>query len=163
MKQIKYIKRQDSYWKQAWGYSGETSLNLSYEILDFLTNGMVSPGEQSGITFSIYKKDYFQALEFIESQLPLYVSTSRTCDLVHKGDAILIKLKRNIWSIFGEKDRIDYTVNLFYRKDGRIYLNGLRQKGFSIRDFLVENSSAIEFEIKDGEYTLHVISSISNL
>ena len=161
MRQIKYIKRQDSYWKQAWGYSGETSLNLSNEILDFLTNGMVSPGEQSGITFSIYKNDFLNALEFIESQLPLYVSTSRTCDLVHKGDTLLQKLERNVWAIFAEKERIDYTVNLFYRQDGRIYLNGLRQKGFSIRDYLVENSSAIEFVIDDGGYSMHVVSSVS--
>lgn len=163
MKQLKYIKRQDSYWKQAWGYSGETSLNLSLEILDFLTNGMVSPGEQSGITFSIYRNDYFQAIDFIESQLPLYISTSRTCDYIQKGDAVIHKLKHNIWSFFAEEERIDYTVNLFYRKDGRIYLNGLRQKGFSIRDYLVENSSAIEFNINNGEFSLHVMSSISEL
>ena len=163
MRQIKYIRRQDSHWKQAWGYSGETSLNLSYEILDFLTRGMVSPGEQSGVTFSIYKKDFVQAMDFIESQLPLYVSTSRSCDLVHPGDEILTNLRRNIWSVFGDHNRIDYTVNLYYRTDGRIYLNGLRQKGFSIRDYLVENSTAIEFVMSEGEYSLHILSSVSEI
>lgn len=163
MKRIKYIKRQDSHWKQACGYSGETSLNLSNEILDFLTNGMVSPGEQCGITFSIYKKDFERALDFVESQLPLYVSTSKTCDLVYKGDDILFKLRKNINSMFGNNERIYYTVNLFYRTDGRIYLNGLRQKGFSIRDYLVENSSAIEFILSEGEYSLHVLSSVSEM
>ena len=161
MKQTKYIKRQDSHWKQAWGYSGETSLNLSHEILEFLTNGMVSPGEQCGITFIIYKKDFLNALDFIESQLPLYVSTSKSCDLIHRGDILLTNLRNNIWSIFGDRDRIEYTINLYYRKDGRIYLNGLRQKGFSIRDYLIENSSVLEFIIRDGDYTLHVLSSVS--
>lgn len=163
MKKIKYIKRQDSHWKQACGYSGETSLNLSNEILDFLTDGMVSPGEQCGITFSLFKIDFERALDFIESQLPLYVSTSKTCDLVHKGDDILTKLRQNISSIFGDNEQIYYTVNLFYRSDGRIYLNGLRQKGFSIRDYLVENSSAIEFVISEGEFSLHVLSSTSEM
>ena len=163
MKKIKYIKRQDSHWKQACGYSGETSLNLSNELMDFLTNGMVSPGENCGITFSIYKIEFERALDFIESQLPLFVSTSKTCDLVNKGDEVLTKLRQNISSIFGNSERIYYTVNLFYRSDGRIYLNGLRQNGFSIRDYLVENSSAIEFIISEGEFSLHLLSSISEM
>ena len=160
---IKYIKRQDSHWKQSQSYSGETSLNLSYEILDYLTSGTVSPGEQCGITFSIYKEDYLQALDFIESQLPLYISSSKTCNQVKKGDVVLSKLKQNIWSIFENNDKIEYTVNLYYRTDGRIYLNGLRQQGFSIRDYFVENSTAIKFEIGDGEYYLRVLSSVGEI
>lgn len=160
---IKYIKKQDSHWKQSFSYSGETSLNLSYEILDYLTNGMVSPGEQCGITFSIYKEDYIQAIDFIESQLPLYVSSSKTCDFIQKGNCVLFKLKQNVCSIFEDNNKIDYTVNLYYRFDGRIYLNGLRQQGFSIRDYLVENSTAIEFELCEGEYSLRVLSAISEI
>ena len=59
---IKYIKRQDSGWKQAPGYSGETSINLSREIFEFLTFGMVDCGEVSGITVRIYKVDFLNAL-----------------------------------------------------------------------------------------------------
>ncbi len=160
---VKYIKRQDACWKQAWGYSGETSLNLSLDILDFLTNGMVLPGERCGITFSIFKKEFELALNFIESQLPLYISTSKTCELVHKGDDVILKLRNNILSYFGEEERMDYTVNLYYRRDGRIYLNGLRQNKFSIRDYLVENSTAIEFLMSEIGYSLHIISSISDI
>ncbi|MDD6701828.1 MAG: hypothetical protein PUE35_04435 [Bacteroidales bacterium] len=45
---IKYIKHQDSGWKQTSGCSGETSINLSYEIFEFLTMGMVDGGESTG-------------------------------------------------------------------------------------------------------------------
>lgn len=62
MKKIKYIKRQDSGWKQAYGYSGETSINLSNEIFDFLSFGVIDGGEESGITFNIYREDYINAI-----------------------------------------------------------------------------------------------------
>ena len=42
---VKYIKRQDSGWKQTAGCSGETSINLSNEIFDFLSLGMVDGGD----------------------------------------------------------------------------------------------------------------------
>ena len=79
---VKYIRRQDSGWKQAFGYSGETSINLSNEIFDFLSFGLVDGGEECGVTFKIFREDYLNALTYIQSQLPLYRSTSRTCDKI---------------------------------------------------------------------------------
>ncbi len=102
---IKYIKRQDSGWKQAKGCSGETSLNLSYEILEFLTDGMVSPGEQCGITFTIYKTDFIQAVSFIESQLPLFVSNSKTSKIVYNEDKEILNIRENIHTFFEDKER----------------------------------------------------------
>ena len=89
MGMVKKIRRQDSGWKQTAGCSGETSINLSSEIFDYLSYGMVDSGEECGITFRIYKKDYVDALSFIESQLPLYRSTSR--------ESIKIEVSKKGW------------------------------------------------------------------
>ena len=158
---VKYIKRQDSGWKQAAGCSGETSINLSNEIFDFLSLGLVDGGEECGITFKIYKDDYVNALDFIKSQLPLYRSTSKSSDLVRHNDPIIVKLGSAIETFFGSEDYIDYTVVLYCRKDGRIYLKGLKQNGFSIRDYLVEMSSAIVINNSIDGYTLRLESGVS--
>lgn len=157
---VKYIRRQDSGWKQAFGYSGETSINLSNEIFDFLSFGLVDGGEECGVTFKIFREDYLNALTYIQSQLPLYRSTSRTCDKILDGNSIFVKLNDSIYRMFGDNDSIDYTVVLYCRKDGRIYLKGLKQKGFSIRDFLVEYGSAIVFEQIEAGISLRIVSAV---
>ena len=157
---IKYIRRQDSGWKQMPGCSGETSINLSNEIFDFLTFGMVDGGEECGVTFKIYRDDFIQALVYIKSILPLYRSTSRTSEKIESGNHILTKLQESIVSFFGQDEAVDYTVILYCRKDGRIYLKGLKQKGFTIRDFLVEYGSAIIFESTGEGYILRVKSAV---
>lgn len=158
---VKYIRRQDSGWKQAAGCSGETSINLSNEIFDFLSLGMVDSGEECGITFRIFKEDYVNALAFINSQLPLYRSTSRSSIIVRQNDPFLLNLENNIERFFGSEEFVDYTVILYCRKDGRIYLKGLKQNGFSIRDFLVEMSSALVFNNCIDGYTLRLESGVS--
>lgn len=158
---IKYIKRQDSGWKQVFGCSGETSINLSNGIFDFLTLGMVDGGEECGITLRIYKEDYINALDFIKSQLPLYRSTSRTCNLIQEDHLIIPKLERAITSFFHDDIFVDYTVVLYCRKDGRIYLKGLKQNGFSIRDYLIENSSALVFLDSIDGYILRLETGVS--
>lgn len=158
---VKYIRRQDSGWKQAFGYSGETSINLSNEIFDFLSLGMVDGGEECGITFRIFKEDFVNALVFIKSQLPLYRSSSRSCDIIRHNSPILLALENAIESFFSYEKEVDYTVTLYCRKDGRIYLKGLKQNGFSIRDYLVEMSSALIFENSIDGYTLRVESGFS--
>ena len=160
MKVVKYIKRQDSGWKQAAGCSGETSINLSNEILDFLSSGMVDLGEECGVTFNIYRDDYVTALSFITSQLPLYRSTSHTSELIKKDNLIFDRLAASIYAFFGDDESKPYTVTLYRRKDGRIYLKGLKQKGFTIRDFLVEMSSALEFTLTSDGFDLRLISAV---
>jgi hypothetical protein len=159
MYRLKLIKRQDSCWKQAKGCSGETSLNLSRDIFEFLTNNMVDFGEQCGITFTIYREDFNDAISFIKSQLPLYVSTSKSSEIVNFDDDVINKLQQNVMKFFGSNEELEYTVNLYCRKDGRIYLNGLRQNGFSVRDYLVENGTTLKFCMDDKGYSLRVLSS----
>lgn len=158
---IKYIKRQDSGWKQAPGCSGETSINLSREIFEFLTFGMVDGGEICGITMRIYKIDFINALDFIHSQLPLYRSTSRTSVLIKEDDPIFLSLDNAVKIFFRNEEYVDYTIDLYCRKDGRIYLKGLKQKGFSIRDFLVEMSSALVFSDSIDGFILRLESGVS--
>lgn len=53
---VKYIRRQDSGWKQAAGCSGETSINLSNEIFDFLSLGMVDSGKSVELLLEYSKR-----------------------------------------------------------------------------------------------------------
>ena len=67
-------------------------------------------------------------------------------------------LRRNYERFFGKEDNVDYTIVLYRRKDLRIYLKGLRQYGFSLRDYLVENSSALVFDEEDNMFQLRLLS-----
>lgn len=159
MNYIKYIKRQDSGWKQQPGYSGETSINLSLEICEFLTFGLVDPGEELELVFLIYKEDFVQALQFVETQLPLYRSTSRTCEQIYEDSLLLNKINNNLDAFFGDNQVAEYQVTLYCRKDRRIYLKGLKHNGFTVRDFLVENSSAIIFSEDNGIFKMRLQSA----
>lgn len=153
---VKNVRRQDCGWKQAAGCSGETSINLSNEIFGYLSCGMIDPGEECGITFRIYKQDYLDSLCFIESQLPLYRSSSRESLQINAGNPIFEKLAASIEKFFGSELSKEYTVTMYRRKDGRIYLKNLKQDGFTIRDFLVEYSSAIEFDFGEDCFELRL-------
>lgn len=154
---IKEIRRQDSGWKQNAGASGETSINLNNEIFDYLSMGMVDDGEECGITFKIFREDFDNALDFIESQLSLYRSTSQSSVMVNMGDPIIDYLRKSIDTFFVNEKETEYTVTLYRRKDGRIYLKHLRQRGFTIRDFLIEFSTSIVFDLTEDGYTLRII------
>ena len=163
MKKIKYIKRQDSGFKLSYGNSGETSLNLSNEIFDFISKGSISRGSEKNITFKIYKEDYVKAMSFIIMKLPLYKSSSNSSNIVDNCLVTFGELYSNINSFFGTARTAEYTVTLFYRTDGRFYLKGLRITGFSIRDYLVENYSAIQFDDEgDDVFNLRILSNIED-
>ena len=161
MKKIKFIKRQDSGFKLSYGNSGETSLNLSNEIFDFISQGTLSPGDERDITFRIYKEDYIKAMSFVIMKLPLYKSSSNYSNKVDNYLDIFRELYSKIEEYFGPNKEVEYTVSLFYRTDGRIYLKGLRVNGFSIRDYLVENCSAIQFDDEgDNLINLRILSDV---
>lgn len=163
MKKIKFIKRQDSGFKLSYGNSGETSLNLSNEIFDFISQGTLSPGDERDITFRIYKEDYIKAMSFVIMKLPLYKSSSNYSNKVENYLDIFNELYSKIEEYFGSKKEAEYTVSLLYRPDGRIYLKGLRVNGFSIRDYLVENCSAIQFDNEGVNlFNLRVLSDIED-
>ena len=163
MKKIKYIKRQDSGFKLSYGNSGETSLNLSNEIFDFISKGNLRKGEEKNITFRIYKEDCIKAMSFIIMKLPLYKSSSTYSNIVNNYLETFSELNSEISKFFGNNKYAEYRVNLFYRADGRIYLKGLRVNGFSIRDYLVENCSALQFDDEeDGVLNLRILSNIED-
>lgn len=163
MKKIKYIKRQDSGFKLSYGNSGETSLNLSNEIFDFISNGNIKQGEEIDITFNIYKEDCIKALSFIIMKLPLYKSSSNNSSKVEKHLETFNELYYRITTFFGNNINEKYRIKLFYRTDGRIYLKGLRVNGFSIRDYLVENYSALQFDNEgDGVLNLRILSNVED-
>ena len=163
MKKIKFIKRQDSGFKLSYGNSGETSLNLSNEIFDFISKGALSPGEERNVTFRIFKEDCIKAMSFVIMKLPLYKSSSNYSNKVDNYLEIFGELYSKIESFFGSNKEAEYKVSLLYRLDGRIYLKGLRVNGFSIRDYLVENYSALQFDNEGNDIlNLRVLSDIED-
>ena len=163
MKKIKFIKRQDSGFKLSYGNSGETSLNLSNEIFDFISKGALSPGEERNVTFRIFKEDCIKAMSFVIMKLPLYKSSSNYSNKVDNYLEIFSELYSKIESFFGSNKEAEYKVSLLYRPDGRIYLKGLRVNGFSIRDYLVENYSALQFDNEGNDIlNLRVLSDIED-
>jgi len=163
MKKIKFIKRQDSGFKLSYGNSGETSLNLSNEIFDFISKGALSPGEERNVTFRIFKEDCIKAMSFVIMKLPLYKSSSNYSNKVDNYLEIFGELYSKIESFFGSNKEAEYKVSLLYRPDGRIYLKGLRVNGFSIRDYLVENYSALQFDNEGNDVlNLRVLSDIED-
>ena len=161
MEKIKYVHRQDSGFKLNAGNSGETSLNLSNEIFDLIAKGTLQLGEEKEVTFKIYKEDCIKAICFIILKLPLYQSSSNSSVKVTDSIATFRSLSDSVNVFFGSQESASYTVNLYYRNDGRIYLNHLRVNNFSVRDILVENHSALLFkEETDGTIAIRIISNI---
>ena len=142
------------------GNSGETSINLSNEILDYLSESNINKGEERLITFRIVRDDFVKAICFIVSKLPLYKSSSRSSVAVDYSYSFFVELQNEVNNYFGNNEEFDYTCTLYYREDGRIYLKGLKQKGFNIRDFLVENCSALVFSEGDKMTDLRILSSV---
>ena len=100
---------------------------------------------------------------FIILKLPLYQSSSNASTKVVDNLIVFQNLIGKINYFFGENEIVDYTVNLYYRTDGRIYLNRLKVDGFSIRDVLVENNSALLFkEESNGKIALRILSDIKD-
>ena len=163
MEAIKYIKKQDSGFKLNPGNSGETSINLSIEIFDLLTSNTVQKGEEVDITFKIYKDDFVKAICFIVAKLPLYKSSSTTSSQIDFSCDLFSSLTNEVNQHFGNESFADDKCTLYYRNDGRIYLKGLKQDSkFSIRDFLVEDFSALKFtKDNNGTITVNVLSNIT--
>ncbi len=143
----KRIHSQDAHYKLSPKNSGETSLNLSNEILQLIAPSLTK-GTETSISFILYRADYLKALGVIVNCSPLYISSSSSSTVVSSDPNVFIKDFQAICSFFGPNEKKTYTVNLIYRKDGRIYLNALEDKSskFNIRHFLLEERSALEFD-----------------
>lgn len=146
---VKYIHSQDAYFKVTPKRSGETSLNLSMDILNFITDGTMNANSERSIKFRIFKVDILRGLASIIIAMPLYVSSSKDYHKEIFSVSFFDNMLRSINDFFEDSEEKDYVVNLLYRNDGRIYLNRLKVDGFSIRNFLVEEKSVLHF-IKDN-------------
>lgn len=145
---VKCPKRQDCHFKLTPGSSNETSINISNEVLRFICPN-VQPGNTIPITFRIYKEDFIKALCFIVTKLPLYTTNSRNSSRIdYSNDFFESELSR-INSFF-QHEVEDYTVSLYHREDGRIYLKDLTYHRFNIRKFLVEDKTSMHFIVSQG-------------
>ncbi len=151
MEATKKVKMQDSLLKLAPAKSGETSINISNDILSVICGTDVNRPSIKEITFTVYKEDFVKGMCFILSHLPLYKSTSKGSKTVEFSMDFYNSYNSEIENFFGEQDKREYTCNLNLREDGRSYLNNLEYQNFSIRDFLVENSTQIIFGNTDNE------------
>lgn len=148
MEIIKYPKRQDCHYKLTPGSSNETSINLSYDIFYFLCPNGISKGETRKITFKIYRDDYIKALCYITCHLPYYITrSSNSTQVTYNYDQFASELY--FINSFFSGPVADYTVTLYYRNDGRIYLKDLAVNGFNIRKFLVEDKSMLTFSMEE--------------
>lgn len=143
----KRIHSQDSNFKLSPTKSGETSINLSKEILDYISPGLM-PGNEKKVVFKLYKSDFLKGISFISSCLPLYKSSSQNSWSVELGVEFFSEMIAEVNSLFSSNDVADYEVNLKYRLDDRIYLNGLSVSDFNIRHFLVEEKTIMTFDKK---------------
>ena len=146
---LKNIHSQDSLFKITPKKSGETGINLSNELREMIAPD-VAKGENKSVTFKIYREDYIKATCNIIGLLPLYTTSSKDAKRVDYNEKLLTDRLNSINSLFKGNETADYTVNFYYRGDGRIYLNSLSYEGFNLREFLVEDNSVLTFE-KEGD------------
>lgn len=153
----KIIHSQDAGLKLSARKSGETSINLSNDILAFLCSSPMDKGDERKITFKLYKEDILRSLVFIFNNLPLYISSSKSYTQVDFKNETFSKYHSQVEHFFGDNDTQEYTVNLYLRPDGRIYLNGLKAGDFSIRNFLIEDKTALVFQKNEnGDFYIRI-------
>lgn len=145
----KLCKMQDSGLKRIPYNSGETSINLSNDVVEILLCSTIIRPSNTSVKLRLYKSDFIQGLCYIITQLPLYNSSSQGYKKVEYSMDLYNKYLANINAFFENSESKDYECNIILRKDGRNYLNDLKKGDFSIRDFLVENSSQITYGSSD--------------
>lgn len=145
----KLCKMQDSGLKRVPYNSGETSINLSNDVVEILLGNTIIRPSNISVKLRLYKSDFIRGVCYIISQLPLYNSSSQGYKKVEFSMDLYNKYLANINEFFENREFKDYECNILLRKDGRNYLNDLKKGDFSIRDFLVENSSQITYGSSD--------------
>lgn len=149
----KVIRKQDAGLKLKPAKSGETSLNISNELAEFLG------GKNGEITFRLYRNDLILALANIIRNLPLYKTNSKSYEEVSLSPEFCDALYKEINDFFKDDLSALYKVKLLIRSDGRNYLNNLKNGSFSIRDYLVELHNKIAFKkINENVYDLRLLS-----
>lgn len=156
---VKYPQRQDCHFKLSSGNSGETSINLSTEIAIFLNGGRgMTQGEESSVSFIIYKEDFIKAVCHIFEKLPLYKTSSTSSTKVEFSNSLFLNYTESINSFFGNEESKIYTITLSAVSAPRYYLKNLNYNGFNIRKFLVENNSTLQFSKSEEGFVLRLLS-----
>lgn len=153
---IKVIHSQDAGLKTSPKNSGETSLNLSTEIMEYIVDTIPEKGKETLISFLLYKEDFLKGLAYIITNLPLYKSSSKYSTKVDFSESYFNELYSSIQEFFGEQKVKNYDVHILRRSDSRIYLNALRKGSFSIRDFLIEEISVLKFSKEHGKNVIRL-------
>ncbi len=161
MGKTKYIKRQDCGLKTTKGKSGDSGVNLSKEIFNYINlNGLVK-GQECNIQFLIYKDDFEKAADYILSFKVLYQTDSKSYEQVSSISSLADSIKQRAMSFFGAVNQKPYSCKLSYKSDGRVYLLGLKDGDFSIRDYLVEEHSALYFNVENNKIELRIMSNVA--
>ena len=154
----KIVYSQDAGLKRVPKKSGETSINLSQEIVEFIYPNRPHDTTETPVSFLLYKEDFLKGIAFVMNNLPLYRSSSKDYKKVEFSEEEFKDLLNQVDDFFGEDKTRLYTVNLLLRSDGRIYLNGLKQGSFSLRNFLVQEFSLLVFERPvNGQNELRIV------
>ena len=153
---IKVIHSQDAGLKTSPKNSGETSLNLSTEIMEYIVDTIPEKGKETLISFLLYKEDFLKEFAYIITNLPLYKSSSKYSTKVDFSESYFNELYSSIQEFFGEQKVKNYDVHILRRSDSRIYLNALRKGSFSIRDFLIEEISVLKFSKEHGKNVIRL-------
>lgn len=142
MKELtKVVARQDANFKLSPSSSNETSINLSNEISNLISD------ESGAVSFKIYKDDLVKAISILCLMPKVYMKKDTEPSKLYN---ILQDLSQQISVQFGESISTIYTINILKRDDGRAYFNNLKKpNGFNIRSFLVEQYSEITFRKND--------------
>lgn len=140
---VKCVKRQDCYYKLTPGTSNETSINLSSDVL-YLVLPHAERNTTYPITFTIFKEDFIKALCYIITKLPLFTTRSGSSEKIEFSFNLFYNELAIINSFFIE-EKMDYSVELYYREDGRIYLKSLNYKTFNLRRYLIEENTTMHF------------------
>ena len=137
----KIVARQDANFKLSPSSSNETSINLSNEISNLISD------ESGEVSFRIYKDDLVKAISTLCLIPKVYMKKDTEPSKLYD---ILQDLSQHISVQFGESISTIYTINILKRDDGRAYFNNLKKpNGFNIRSFLVEQFSEITFRKND--------------
>ena len=147
----KIVARQDADFKLSPSSSNETSINLSNEISNFISD--VS-GE---VRFKIFKSELIKAISTLCIIPKVYYKKEKEPSSITK---LFADLYQQVVNQFGDSNTSFYDINILKRDDGRAYFNGLKKaNGFSFRSFLVEQYSEITFSKEDdGIISMHLNS-----
>lgn len=142
----KMVQRQDAFFKLSPSSSNETSINLSTEVSNLISQ------ESGKVIFRIFREDFIKAIGVICNLLPLYFKRSNPVK-ADSANEIFDMLWAEILKFFGNNEQVEYEVYHFKRDDNRYYLNQLSVNGFNLRHFLIEAHSVLRF-IKTDDKTI---------